>query len=474
MTTATTTTKHVDQQCQQQEDVVVVIVPLPAQGHLHASLELARRLSSNLPVYYVSTTAHVHQAQLRARDWDPLKSTPNLIFSEFHVSFDIPPPNPNACIKFPSQLVPAFNSSLQLREPVTDLVRKMARISRKVVVIHDFLTSYVVQEVPKIPNTECYCLHTVSAFVVFSYIWDAVKPVVPPEVEVVLKQLPSLEGCNSPELEEFAQKQIDARVYGAGNIFSTSRVIEGLYLDLLEKMSGHKDFKHWALGPFNPVELETPTTVVNRHYSLEWLDKQPVNSVIFVSFGSTTSLSEEEIKELAFGLEQSQQQFIWVLRDADKGDIFSGDVRKCQLPEGYEERVLERGLVMRDWAPQLEILGHVSTGGFMSHCGWNSCMESISMGVPIAAWPMHSDQPRNALMITEGLKIGISVREWEKRNEVVNAETVEKAVRTLMMSPEGEEMKKRAVELKEAVKLSVMEGGVTQKDMESFVAHITR
>ncbi|MCE0482409.1 hypothetical protein HAX54_041178 [Datura stramonium] len=456
-----TTTNHADQQCQQ-HDVVVVMIPLPAQGHLHASFELARRLSSsahNIPVYYVSTAAHVRQAQSRARGWDPLE-TPNLNFLDFPVSFDVPPPNPDASIKFPSQLVPAFNSSLQLRDPVADLVRKLASMARKVVVIHDFLTSWVVQDVPKIPNTECYCLHTVSAFLVFSYIWDAAKPPVPPEAEVVLKQLPSLEGCNSPELEEFAQKQIHARIYGSGNIFSTSRAVEGLYLDLLEKMNRNKDFKHWALGPFNPVELEIPMAVDRRHYSLKWLDKQPPSSVIFVSFGSTTSLSEDEIKELAIGLEQSRQRFIWVLRDADKGDIFSGDVRKCQLPEGYEMRVSERGLVIRDWAPQLEILGHPSTGGFMSHCGWNSCMESISMGVPIAAWPMHSDQPRNALLITEGLKIGIPVREWERRNEVVPAETVEKVVRTLMASPEGEEMKQRAAELKEAVMLSVMEGGV--------------
>ncbi|KAF3628835.1 hypothetical protein FXO38_28016 [Capsicum annuum] len=111
---------------------------------------------------------------------------------------------------------------------------------------------------------------------------------------------------------------------------------------------------------------------------------------------------------------------------------------------------------MRDWAPQLEILAHPSTGGFMSHCGWNSCIESISMGVPIAAWPMHSDQPRNALFITQGLKIGMSVREWERRNEVVPAKTIEKVVRTLMASPEGEAMKRKATALKEAVKLSVM------------------
>ncbi|KAM3303028.1 hypothetical protein P3S67_014058 [Capsicum chacoense] len=405
MTTTTTTKKnHVDQQCQQ-HDVVVVVVPT-AQGHLHASLELSRCLSAtyNIPVYYVSTTAHIHQAKSRAVRWDPLE-IPNLKFIDFPVSFDLPP-NPDASIKFPSQLVPAFNSSLQLRNPITDLIKKLASISRKVVVVHDFLTSFV------------------------------------------LKQLPPLDGCHSPEMEEFAQKQVNASVPGGGNIYSTSRVIDELYLDLLEKMNASKDFKHWAVGPFNPVEIET-TITVNRHYSLEWLDKQPPNSVLFVSFGSTTS-------------------------DADKGDIFSGEVRKCQLPEGYEKRVSERGLVMRDWAPQLEILAHPSTGGFMSHCGWNSCIESISMGVPIAAWPMHSDQPRNALFITQGLKIGMSVREWERRNEVVPAKTIEKVVRTLMASPEGEEMKRKATALKEAVKLSVMEGGVTQKEMQSFVAHITR
>ena len=102
------------------------------------------------------------------------------------------------------------------------------------------------------------------------------------------------------------------------------------------------------------------------------------------------------------GLEQSEQKFIWVSRDADKGDIFAGNVERAEaLPEGYEERVKEVGLVVRDWAPQLEILAHQSTGWFMSPCGWNSCLESITVGVPIAAWPMHSDQPKNAVLVTD-------------------------------------------------------------------------
>ncbi|KAG5577913.1 hypothetical protein H5410_058047 [Solanum commersonii] len=105
---AATTTNHVEQQ----HDVVVVVAPLPAQGHLHAAIELSHRISSaNIPVYYVSTATHVRQAQSRVVGWDPLKTT-NLNFIDFPVSFEVPHPNPDASIKFPSQLVPAFNSSL--------------------------------------------------------------------------------------------------------------------------------------------------------------------------------------------------------------------------------------------------------------------------------------------------------------------------------------------------------------------------
>ncbi|KAK9057722.1 hypothetical protein SSX86_022558 [Deinandra increscens subsp. villosa] len=153
--------------------------------------------------------------------------------------------------------------------------------------------------------------------------------------------------------------------------------------------------KQWALGPFNPVSISKDEDVdYKRHKSLEWLDKQAQDSVIYVAFGSTTSFSDEQIQELAIGLENSGQKFIWVLRDADKGDIFKGEGRNIELPKGFEERLGGKGLVVREWAPQLELLAHIATGGFMSHCGWNSSIESISMGVPIAAWPMHSEQPK--------------------------------------------------------------------------------
>ncbi|PON53916.1 LOW QUALITY PROTEIN: UDP-glucuronosyl/UDP-glucosyltransferase [Parasponia andersonii] len=100
-------------------------------------------------------------------------------------------------------------------------------------------------------------------------------------------------------------------------------------------------------------------------------------------------------------------------------------------------------MVVRD-APQLEILWHASTSGFMSHCGWNSCTESISMGVRIAAWPMHSDQPRNAVLLTELLKVGMPTKEWANRNELLRSSMIRMAVRKFMTSSERDEMRKRA------------------------------
>ncbi|PON57031.1 UDP-glucuronosyl/UDP-glucosyltransferase [Trema orientale] len=101
-------------------------------------------------------------------------------------------------------------------------------------------------------------------------------------------------------------------------------------------------------------------------------------------------------------------------------------------------------MVVRDWALQLEILWHASTGGFMSHCRWNSCMENISMGMRIAAWPMHSDQPRNAVLITELLKVGMPIKEWASGNELLRSSMIRMAVRKFMASSEGDEMRKRA------------------------------
>ncbi|XP_019248384.1 PREDICTED: zeatin O-glucosyltransferase-like [Nicotiana attenuata] len=192
----------------------------------------------------------------------------------------------------------------------------------------------------------------------------------------------------------------------SGEFMNSYREVEGKYLDLL-LANNEKDKKPlWAVGPLHMLLESHESSDRNRHECLEFLDKQDANS----------------INELALGLDQSKHRFIWVLREADKKmgvEKFEAKERnKIKLPEGFEERVEGRGMVVRNWVPKLEILGHPSTGGFLSDCGWNSCLESISMGVPIAAWPNNADQPYNAVFVTSVLKIGISVWSWARTRDL--------------------------------------------------------
>ncbi|KAJ9543879.1 hypothetical protein OSB04_023586 [Centaurea solstitialis] len=456
-------------------EVVVVMVPFVAQGHLNQLLHLSRLLSAyNLPIHIVTTTTHNRQAKLRIHGWNPI-STANIHYHEYQIpQFESPPPDPNASTKFPTHLIPSFTASSHLREPFAKLLATISPTARRVIVIHDYMMSTVVQDVVSFENTESYVFHCASAFTTFSYFWEGKGRPFLDDVEshMQLTKIPNFgEAVPADFLESIIMSNYVCNTFNSGNLHDTCKVIDHKFIDFLAKEGIYGSSKQWAMGPFNPVSITDDEHPSKRHMVLEWLDKQSKNSVIYVSFGTTTSLSDKQIQELAIGLENSEQNFIWVLRDADKGDIFKGDVRRIELPKGFEERVKGRGLVVREWAPQLEILAHPATGGFMTHCGWNSSMESITMGVPMVAWPMHSDQPRNATLITEVIKTGISVKDWEDDHEVVTSSLIEKSIKKLMGS---DEISKRADKLGEDVRRSVEKGGVTRMEIDSFVAHITR
>ncbi|XP_055802711.1 zeatin O-xylosyltransferase-like [Solanum dulcamara] len=457
----------------QQDEIAIVMVPFPAQGHLNQLLQLSCLISSSydLHVYYVGSVTHNRQARVRANALNP-SDIAKIHFHDIPTpEFASPPPDYNALSKFPSQLQPSWDASMLLRESIASFLRDISSKSRRVVVVHDSLMSYNVQDVSSLHNGESYVFNCISVFTLYCLMSLSMGMSVQLEEELV-KKLPSMEGTLTDKIKNLGASQspyIDIR---SGDIHNTSKIIEDEFLDLFAQVASKKEKKQWAIGPVLPTKLDGLSNKEN--ICLEWLNKQPSRSVLYVSFGTTTSFSNREIKELAMGLEQSKQRFLWVLRDADRGDIFTGEARRLELPEGFEERVKGVGLVVREWAPQPEILAHSSMGGFMSHCGWNSCIESITMGVPIAAWPMHSDQPKNGFLVTEMLKIGLIVREWEKREELVSASTIENVVRKLMASEEGDAIRKRAEELGEAVRQSTEKGGASRMELDSFIAHITR
>ncbi|TXG62573.1 hypothetical protein EZV62_009567 [Acer yangbiense] len=204
---------------------------------------------------------------------------------------------------------------------------------------------------------------------------------------------------------------------------------------------------------------------------LTWLDNQPSGSVLYVSFGSGGTLSHDQLIELAFGLEMSQQRFIWVVRSPNDESANAAffEVQSVKdpfgfLPEGFLERTKQRGLVISSWAPQIEVLGHGSTGGFLTHCGWNSILESVVYGVPMIAWPLYAEQKMNAVMLNEDVKVALRPKVHKEDDGLVIREEIAIVVKELMEGEEGKKVRKRMREiLKDAASKALMEDGASRK-----------
>ncbi|KAF2319836.1 hypothetical protein GH714_019529 [Hevea brasiliensis] len=195
---------------------------------------------------------------------------------------------------------------------------------------------------------------------------------------------------------------------------------------------------------------------------MQWLDDQPVASVVFLCFGSMGSFGEDQLKEIACALEHSGHRFLWsVRRPPPPGkQAFPTDYEDPQevLPEGFLERTAAVGKVI-GWAPQVAILAHPAIGGFVSHCGWNSVLESIWFGVPIATWPIYAEQQFNAfeMVIELGLAVEIKMDYSKESGMIVNCDEIERGIRCLMEN--DSEKRKKVKEMSEKSRMALIEGG---------------
>uniref|UniRef100_A0A2N9G0P8 Uncharacterized protein n=1 Tax=Fagus sylvatica TaxID=28930 RepID=A0A2N9G0P8_FAGSY len=256
--------------------------------------------------------------------------------------------------------------------------------------------------------------------------------------------------CTKQEYNVFLQTGLKMRE-ADGFLFNTWEDLEATTLKALREEECYGFIPVYPVGPlFRPVQLQSSSS---RSGLLDWLDQQPVESVLYIAFGSVGLgvLSAQQITEMAWGLELSQQRFIWVLRSPNKID---------ELPDGFLARTHNLGLVVTQWAPQSEILGHPSTGGFLSHCGWNSSLESILNGVPMIAWPLYAEQKMNAAMLTE--ELGVAVRpKIAPTKGIVAREEIEMMVRKVIIADnlEGKAIRTKVKELQNSGKKAWTEGG---------------
>ncbi|KAL0928427.1 hypothetical protein M5K25_000308 [Dendrobium thyrsiflorum] len=188
-----------------------------------------------------------------------------------------------------------------------------------------------------------------------------------------------------------------------------------------------------------------------------WTSSLPLSSAIFVSFGSMALLSATQMVELAIGLASTNRPFLWVVRSSE------GD----KLPTGFADTTKKNGSLVVSWAPQLEILATGKFGCFVTHCGWNSTMEALALGVPMVALPQWTDQATNAKYIEEVWGMGIRARKGEE--EIVRREEVERCVREVMEGERSEGIRRRAREWKEASRRAMDAGGSSDQNIAELL-----
>ena len=205
---------------------------------------------------------------------------------------------------------------------------------------------------------------------------------------------------------------------------------------------------------------------------ITWLDDQPLSSVVFLCFGSRGSFGADQIREMAHGLERSGHRFLWSLREPPPKDRrgLPNDYANLEevLPEGFLHRTVKIGKII-GWAPQVAVLAHRAIGGFVSHCGWNSILESIWYGVPLGTWPMYAEQALNGLQLVKDLGLAVEMKtDYEANSEcVVSARMIENALKILMDM--NSELRKKTKEMQQISRSATMDGGSSHLSLGRFI-----
>ncbi|CAL5426790.1 unnamed protein product [Camellia sinensis] len=146
----------------------------------------------------------------------------------------------------------------------------------------------------------------------------------------------------------------------------------------LSELQHYHQIPFFSTGSLFKISSPSNTSLLEENINcISWLDKQALNSVLYISLGNLASVNETKLAKMAWGLANSGQPFLWVIRP---GSIHRGCIVKC--------------------APQKEVLAHSGVGGFWSYCRCNSVLESVSEGVLMISLLCFGDQKVNVRYVS--------------------------------------------------------------------------
>ncbi|KAF8044100.1 hypothetical protein BT93_A2165 [Corymbia citriodora subsp. variegata] len=455
----------------------IVLYPSPAIGHLISMVELGKLLLTHHPslsVHILITNQAYDAGSTTAYIASVSASAPSIAF-HFFPATTLPP---DFSTTSPHHETLAFEL-LRLNNP--NVHRTLTSISENHVVhglIIDFFCGAAVTIAREL-NIPCYYFFTSGASFLNFFLYT---PTLHDKFAKSVKDFDApIDVPGTPPIPpSYVAKPLQDRNDDAYKGFLDSslkmQTSAGIIVNTFEKLEPKairaiRDGECVPGGPTPPLYCIGPLTSSRGGddgrslESLTWLDSQPRGSVVFLCFGSLGVFSAEQLKEIAMGLERSGRRFLWVVRQPskDKNQKVATSTTTDELdlasllPEGFLERTKERGLVVKKWAPQVEVLSHPSVGGFVTHCGWNSVLEAVCAGVPMLAWPLYAEQGHNKVVLVQEMRIALPVDESE--DGWVSSEEVEKRVRELMESDEGKMVRERVLVVKEEAKAALSPGG---------------
>jgi UDP:flavonoid glycosyltransferase YjiC (YdhE family) len=273
-----------------------------------------------------------------------------------------------------------------------------------------------------------------------------------------VKYIPSLQSIKLSDVDpiftmsalQLALQAVSTAKKAQCMIFTSFYELESCTIDLIRE---GLNYPVYTIGPLIPHMLP-PKADSSDHFT--WLDSQPKNSVLYISLGSFLSLSLGQFEEIAKGICVSEVKFIWVARE------------NSSL---VQEICGDNGLVV-SWCDQLNILTHPSIGGFLTHGGFNSTLETLFTGVPVLTLPIFWDQLCNSRLLTDGWKIGLNLRDKKGKDAILSREAITDAVKKLMdlRNTESTEMRRRASDWSRAANIAVKHGGSSFNSLGNFIS----
>ncbi|KAF7816976.1 7-deoxyloganetin glucosyltransferase-like [Senna tora] len=441
-----------------------VCIPYPAQGHINPMLKLAKLLHyRGFHITFVNTEFN-HKRLLKSRGPNSLNGLPSFRFET--IPDGLPDSDVDATQDIPTLCESTRRTCLP---PFTNLLSKLNQsphIPPVTCIVSDGVMSFTLQAAKLLGVPEvlfwttsacgflCYTQYRQfiekgltplkeAGYVTNGHLESTVVDWIPGIKEIRLRDIPSFVRTTNQEdfMLEYIPGECERAKEASAIILNTFDALEH---DVLEGLSSINLPPVYSIGPLNllinQVTNEELKSIGSNLWKeepecVEWLDSKEAKSVVYVNFGSITVMTSEQLIEFAWGLANSKKSFLWVIRP----DLVGGD--NAVVPQEFVEETRNRGL-LSSWCPQEQVLGHPAIGGFLTHSGWNSTIESLCGGVPMICWPFFAEQQTNCRFACKEWGVGMEI-EGEVRRE-----GVERLVRELMEEEKGKQMEEKALEWK--------------------------